>query len=116
MKPLTKEKRRKLPPLYSTEHEKDPVAVVKFFTPWTNWTWYAVEFDGEDTFFGLVEGLETELGYFSLSELESVRGPGGLTIERDRWFEPTPVRELRTKSSAVRPLPPRVKPANESNE
>jgi hypothetical protein len=25
--------------------------------------------DGEDTFFGYVDGLEGELGYFSLSEL-----------------------------------------------
>lgn len=94
MKLLTKELRRQLPPLYTTEHDKDPVAVVKFFTPWTNWTWYAVEFDGDDTFFGLVHGFEKELGCFSLAELESVRGPGGLTIERDLYFEPTRLSEL----------------------
>ena len=54
-----------LPKLYSQEEKGDEaVAYVKFFTPWSNWTWYATEFDGEDTFFGLVIGLETELGYF----------------------------------------------------
>jgi len=37
---------------------------VKFFSPWMNWTWYAVEFDGKDIFFGLVEGFATEWGYF----------------------------------------------------
>ena len=62
---------------------------MKFFTPDSNWTWYASEFDGEDIFFGLVAGFEIELGYFSLSELKEARGPLGLPIERDRFFEPT---------------------------
>ena len=30
-----------------------------------------------------VDGFEKELGYFSLRELESARGPLGLPIERD---------------------------------
>ncbi len=94
MKLLTQEARKKLPQLYTTENDNDPVAQVKFFTPWSNWTWYATEYDGEDLFFGLVDGHERELGYFSLSELESVRGPGGLTIERDRFFNPTPLSQL----------------------
>lgn len=95
MKLLTKELLKKLPPLYANEKVADPVAVVKFFTPWTNWTWYATEFDGKDTFFGLVVGHETELGYFSLSELASIRGRFGLKIERDLHFTPTPLSKLR---------------------
>jgi hypothetical protein len=71
----------------------DALAVVKFFTPDSSWTWYASEFDGE-MFYGLVVGFEPELGYFSLSELETVRGKLGLPVERDAWFEPTPLREL----------------------
>jgi hypothetical protein len=95
MKLLTQETRRKLPELYATQDEKDPVAQVKFFSPWSGWTWYATEFDGKDLFFGLVEGFETEWGYFSLSELESVRGPGGVpAIERDLYFDPTPMSQL----------------------
>ena len=101
MKLLTEELRRRLPPLYSTQNDPDPVAQAKFFTPWTDWTWYATEFDGEDTFFGLVHGFERELGYFSLSELESVRGPAGLTIERDRHFEPTALSRLGSPVHAV---------------
>ncbi len=31
---------------------------------------------------------------FRLSELEAVRGPGGLRIERDRFFTPTPLSRL----------------------
>lgn len=90
MKLLTQELRRQLPALYSTENERDPVVHAKFFTAWSSWTWYATEFDGEDLFFGLVHGLEHEWGYFSLRELQELRGPGGLRIERDLYFEPTP--------------------------
>ena len=93
---LTQALRADLPPLYATEATPmaEKLAVVKFFTPDSNWTWYGVEFDGKDTFFGLVDGFEREYGYFSLSELESVRGPLGLRIERDLYFEPTPLVEL----------------------
>ena len=88
--------REKLPPLYSGEEQGlDALVQVKFFTPDAQWTWYASEFNGEDIFFGLVIGLEIEFGYFSLSELKSVRGPLGLPIERDLHFEPKSLRELR---------------------
>lgn len=92
---LTKENRKQLPPLYSQEDKGGAaVAVVKFFTPDSSWTWYATEFDGEDTFFGLVDGLEKELGYFSLAELTKVRGRMGLPIERDRYWEPKSLQEI----------------------
>ncbi|MDX2136928.1 MAG: DUF2958 domain-containing protein [Chloroflexota bacterium] len=93
---LPGEIRAALPLLYATEKlGKEVIAVVKYFTPDANWTWYATEFDGIDTFFGLVKGLDTELGYFSLSELESVRGSFGLPVERDLYFEPTSISALR---------------------
>ena len=98
MKLLTAGLRRKLPPLYAVDRgTAEPIAQVKFFTPWTSWTWYAMEFDGEDIFFGLVDGIELEFGYFSLSELESIRGPGGLRIERDLYFQPQGVHELHRR-------------------
>ena len=40
-------------------------------------------------------GFEAEFGYFSVRELESVRGPLGLPIERDLHFEPRSLEELR---------------------
>ena len=87
---LTDRIRHRLPGLYSTENVKDPVAQVKFFSPWNGWTWYATEFDGNDVFFGLVDGYVEEWGYFSLNELESVQGPGGVpAVERDLHFTPT---------------------------
>jgi len=92
---LTKEIRERLPQLYANEElGLEALAQVKYFTPDSNWTWYASEFDGEDIFFGLVSGFEVELGYFAMSELEEARGPMGLPIERDLYFEPKTLKEL----------------------
>jgi hypothetical protein len=41
-----------------------------------------------------VDGLVKELGYFSLSELEEVRGPLGLPIERDLYWQPKTLIEI----------------------
>ena len=93
---LTKANRKQLPALYAQEKlGNEAIAYVKFFTPDSNWTWYATEFDGNDTFFGLVDGFEVELGYFSLSELESARGPWGMKIERDRYWSPKTLGEIK---------------------
>ena len=94
---LTKADEKKLPPLYAQDGKgMEAIAFVKFFTPWTSFTWYATEFDGEDTFFGLVDtGTEKELGYFSKTELQSIRGNWGLKIERDMYFTPKKLSELR---------------------
>ena len=95
MKLVNEEIKNILPKLYEQDNKNlNAIAYVKFFTPDSNWTWYATEFDGEDTFFGLVDGFVKELGYFSLAELESTRGPLGLKIERDLYFEPTILEEL----------------------
>jgi hypothetical protein len=80
-------------PLYSTDGQKGPrKVVVKFFSPDSSWTWYVLEGKqvGEDwEFFGLVEGHEKELGYFTLSDLKTIRGSLRLPIERDRHFRGT---------------------------
>ena len=96
---LTKELRRKLPPLYANEEKKpeDVQVIVKFFDPCSQWTWYATEFNGEDSFFGYVRGLENELGYFSLFELESIKNRLGLGIERDRYFGKHTLKEVMEK-------------------
>jgi hypothetical protein len=54
-------------------------------------TWYVMEGekqeDGDWRFYGFVELLEKEWGYFMLSDLESVSVGFGLGIERDIYFE-----------------------------
>ena len=113
---MTKELAKTLPALYSQEGNADPMVICKFFTPDAGWTWYAIEgspVDGGgycDTdkekfdflFFGLVSGFEVELGYFSLSELESVRGKFGLPVERDRFFQPTRLSEVKKRCGYTR--------------
>lgn len=94
MKLLTQELRKILPALYSQENEKDPMIQAKFFLPGSRWTWYALEFDGEDLFFGYVDGDFPELGYFRLSELESVRGLFNLGVERDLHWTPTRLHQI----------------------
>lgn len=88
---LTAEIKTKLPKIGSMDG-KDPATVpivVKFFSPYADWTWYATEgqeIEGGDwEFFGLVRGIENELGYFHLSELAIKRGMLPL-VERDMHF------------------------------
>ena len=79
----------------SQEHRTDPLVIAKFFTPDSNWTWYAIEYDEqEQMFFGLVSGFETELGYFSKIELEYTRGSLGLFPERDLHFNECRLSEI----------------------
>jgi len=92
---LPKAVREALPAIGTTEYDEDPLVRAKFFYPDFSWTWYAIEFDGDDLFFGLVDGFEKELGYFRLSDLMENRGKLGLEIERDRFFTPCPLSELR---------------------
>jgi len=104
MKLLPKEIREILPPLYSQDGKGGKAVVyAKYFTPSSSWTWLATEGEpvldesGKEVdfkFFGLVEGHEKELGYFVLSELEEVRGPMGLPIERDLHFKPKMLEEI----------------------
>ena len=96
MKLLTKEILNKLPKLYSTDGIPldEKLVICKFFTPDSIYTWYAVEYDGVDTFFGYVCGAEKEWGYFSLREITEVRGKLGLPIERDKWFKPAKIKDI----------------------
>ena len=96
---LTKENRAKLPPLYAQDGKgMDAIAYVKFFDPSGSFHWYFTEFDGKDLFFGMVTSHlcpEGELGYSSLSEIESIRGAFGLGIERDMHWTPRPLKDCK---------------------
>jgi hypothetical protein len=95
--------REKLPPLYSGEEKGlDGIAQVKFFTPDSSWLWFISEFDGDDLMFGLVISHEIELGYVSLAELKSVKGPMGLPIERDLYYQAKTLREVKEKHEQER--------------
>lgn len=86
-----------IPDLYETERSLNPICQVKIFTPDAQWTWYIIEISKEDksTCYGYVKGFESELGYFSLKELESIKGALGLGVERDISFKPTALEIVR---------------------
>ena len=89
----------KIPPLGSQNNKgMEATVLAKFFTPWSYWSWYPIEFDGIDTFYGYVVGLEKEFGYFLLSELLELRGPFGLRIEVDKYFKPASLRIILDKN------------------
>jgi hypothetical protein len=90
MKLLTKEILEKLPALGTTDNLPldEHVLIVKFFDPYGSWKWYACEYDPkEQMFFGYVEGLENEWGYFSYKELTLLNFFGKPRIERDLCFK-----------------------------
>jgi len=74
--------------------DTDPWPVVKFFCPWGAATWLISEAecmeDGDYMLFGLCDlgHGSPELGHVALSNLQGLRGPWGLTIERDLHFTP----------------------------
>jgi Protein of unknown function (DUF2958) len=108
MKLLTEELKKQLPPLYSQEKVEDPMVICKFFHPMSNMTWFAIEGSPVDAdgyydtdkekvdflFFGWVYSDFPEMGYFSLSEMESVQVLG-LGIERDLHFTPKRLSEVK---------------------
>lgn len=93
--------RDSIPTLYETDGQSDPICVIKLFISDSNWTWYVIEFSkaNRDICYGYVLGVENELGYFSLNELQSIKGALGLKVERDLLFEPTPLSKIRKKHS-----------------
>ena len=93
---ITKEIKNKIPKLYEQDGKGSAAVVyLKLFTPDGGWTGYFTEFDGEDTLFGWAGNGEKEMGYSSLSEIQGVRGHLGLPIERDKWFTPTTLGEIK---------------------
>lgn len=93
MKLLTKAILDKTPDISDGETKPEQVKITaKFFDPTGSFRWYLTEIDknDKDTCFGFVTSEfepTGELGYFTISELESVEGHFGLGIERDKGFK-----------------------------
>jgi len=104
VKLLTKEILEKTSNLLEDDGKDDHKRKVtaKFFDPTGSFTWYLLEIDKEDrnTCFGLVTSQyepNGELGYFTITELESIQGPFGLGVERDINFQTITLDELKEK-------------------
>lgn len=101
MQLLTKELLKKLPKLYEVEQQKDPLVQCHYFLPMTQWNWFVLEFDGKNEFFGYVTGECPELGYFTLDELRTLKGPFGMQVERDLYFSPVPLSKIKKEVRGV---------------
>ena len=93
MKLLTEEiiERFKEYPLYSQDGKgEDSVVLVKCFNPCGAGTWLITEAeqqeDGNWLLFGYCHIFEWEWGYVMLSDLQNLKLPFGLTIERDLYI------------------------------
>lgn len=94
MKLMTKQIEEKLKrnPLYSHDGEGlDSKVIVKYFNPMGAGTWLITEGekqdDGDWLLFGYCHIFEWEWGYVTLSELENIKLPFGMGIERDLYLK-----------------------------
>ena len=96
MKLLTKEITEKALEQYDKGSDLDEQMIVaKFFNPVGSWTWYLMNLaNDKDYAWGIVDGDAVEMGSFSVKELQDVKLPFGLGIERDLYFEPVKASEL----------------------
>jgi hypothetical protein len=95
---IPKELINSIPKLYETEEQTDPIAFVKLFLD--GWNWYITEISiDENIAFGYVASpFESELGYFSLNEIQSIKGSLGIGVERDLSFKPTKLSQIKKAS------------------
>ena len=88
----------RIPKLYETEEQNNPIAYVKLFLD--GWTWFITEIsiDNNICFGYVISPFGAELGYFSLEEIKSIKGSLGLGVERDLSFKPTRLSVIKKAS------------------
>ncbi len=98
MELISQEIKELIPKLYETEEQNNPIAYVKLFLD--AWTWYITELsiDNNICFGYVISPFESELGYFSLNEIKSIKGTLGLSVERDISFKPTKLSRIKKAS------------------
>ena len=74
---------------YDEGSDMEQKVVAKYFDPMGSWKWFLMNKKKDDSYcWGIVKGFEVEMGSFSIDELEGIKLPFGLGIERDTLFEP----------------------------
>lgn len=102
MKMITKTLEKQIPRIGAIQFVENPKAIIHYFNPFGSGDWYVLEGEkqenGDWLFFGYVKSpldpLFDEYGYFTLSELESVKIIGDYGIERDLYWTQTPIKEI----------------------
>ena len=95
---MTKEIKKQAEKQYPLGSDMEQKVVAKYFNPAGKGTWYLMNTEpGSDYAWGIVDLFEVEMGSFSIRELESIKLPFGLTVERDRYFEPMKAKDVWDK-------------------
>ena len=95
MKLLTKSITEKAKKQYDEGSDMEQMVVAKYFNPTGNGTWYLMNLaDDEDYAWGIVDMFAIEMGSFSMRELQGIKLPLNMGIERDKYFEPIKASEL----------------------
>jgi DUF2958 family protein len=85
-----------VPALGTTDYARDPLIHVKLFTPDAGWRWYITEYDREQRrAYVFVPAADPAWGEIALDVLAIWRGPKGLAVERDLFWQPTPLSRVR---------------------
>ena len=105
---MTEKLAETIPALYVNENVANydtVLARAKLFSPYSQWAWYITEMNAATgTCFGLVYGLDTELGYFDLTELAETTVFGGVpAVERDLYWEPKTIGDIKGESQKHSP-------------
>ena len=94
----TLEQLNELPRLNDTENIRPEDKMVHVHFQIGQCHWWAIEWDGQDTFFGfvLMNGWShgAEFGYFTLSELKEVKVEGWLEVVHDPFWNPRPAKDV----------------------
>ncbi|SHO52327.1 hypothetical protein [Desulfopila aestuarii] len=94
----TREQLSLLPGLYETEHipQEDKIVYLHFTIDQSHW--WAIEWDGQDTFFGFVLlygwSQYAEFGFFQLSKLREIKVVGIYEVVNDPFWIPQAVKDI----------------------
>ena len=101
MKLMTKTLEAKIPEMGQFENDENPTIIAHYFNPIGQGDWYVIEGEKDETnnwmFYGLVDLHFREYGYFSLKELENIKLPYGMGIERELYWNPITIKELESR-------------------
>ena len=92
---MTKKIKEQAEKQYDLGSDMKQKVVAKYFDPVGSWKWFLMNMDKDgDYCWGIVEGNEVEMGSFSMRELEDMKRPFGLGIERDTSFKPIRAKDV----------------------
>ena len=98
MKLMTKAIKKQAEKQYELGSDMNQKVVAKYFNPAGKGTWYLMNTEpNSDYAWGIVDLFDVEMGSFSIGELESIKLPFGLKIERDMYFKPIKAKDVWDK-------------------